>query len=53
MSALVIGSAIGPALFALVRSIAGSYEVALWVSMIVPVCGLALAVVATRRPHTR
>jgi MFS transporter, OFA family, oxalate/formate antiporter len=49
MSALVIGSAIGPALFALVRSIAGSYEVALWISMIVPACGLVLAGIATRR----
>lgn len=44
MSALVIGSAIGPALFALVESIAGSYEAALWVSMSMPAAGLALTV---------
>jgi hypothetical protein len=49
MSALVIGSAIGPALFALVQSITGRYEVALWISMIVPVTGLVLAAIASRR----
>jgi len=50
MSALVIGSAIGPALFALVESIAGSYEAALWVSMSMPAAGLALTVL--RRPSS-
>lgn len=50
MSALVIGSAVGPAFFALVDSIAGSYQAALWISMVVPALGLALAV-ATRRNH--
>jgi OFA family oxalate/formate antiporter-like MFS transporter len=49
MSALVIGSAIGPALFALVQSITGRYQVALWISMAVPAVGLGLAGVANRR----
>lgn len=48
MSALVIGSAIGPALFALVESIAGTYEAALWLSMLVPATGLVLAFVTLR-----
>jgi MFS family permease len=43
MSAMVIGSAIGPALFALVKSTAGSYQTALWISAVVPAGGLALA----------
>ncbi len=50
MSALVIGSAIGPALFALVESTAGSYEAALWVSAIMPATGLVLALSARRHP---
>jgi MFS family permease len=50
MSALVIGSAIGPALFALVESTAGSYEAALWVSAIMPGTGLVLALSARRHP---
>jgi OFA family oxalate/formate antiporter-like MFS transporter len=45
----VIGSAVGPALFALVDSIAGSYRVALWISMAVPGLGLVLAATAHRR----
>jgi cyanate permease len=48
MSALVIGSAIGPALFALVDSIAGSYQVALWISMAVPGLGLVLGFATLR-----
>ena len=48
MSALVIGSAVGPALFALVQSITGRYEVALWISTIVPITGLVLAAIASR-----
>jgi MFS transporter, OFA family, oxalate/formate antiporter len=48
MSALVIGSAIGPAMFALVQSVAGSYEVALWISMVVPASGMVLAAIALR-----
>ncbi len=51
MSALVIGSAIGPALFAFVRSLAGSYQVALWISMIVPATGLVLSIVVLRPRH--
>ena len=50
MTALVIGSAIGPALFALVESTAGSYEAALWVSAIMPATGLVLALSARRHP---
>ncbi len=42
MSTLVIGSAIGPALFALIHSLAGSYEVALWVMAAAPAAGLVL-----------
>jgi MFS family permease len=53
MSALVIGSAIGPALFAAVESIAGTYEVALWVSAAAPGAGLVLAISAARRPRAR
>lgn len=53
MSALVIGSAIGPALFAFVKSLAGSYEVALWVSMVVPAVGLVLAIVTLRAETDR
>ena len=50
MSAMVIGSAIGPAFFALVQSITGGYRVALWISCVVPAVGLGAAVVALRRP---
>ncbi|MDH3707431.1 MAG: MFS transporter, partial [Acidimicrobiia bacterium] len=50
MSALVIASAIGPALFATIESIAGTYEVALWVAATVPATGVALAVLSARRP---
>ena len=56
MSVMVVGSAIGPALFALVHSIAGSYETALWVMAAAPAAGLVLALTAsdstapTRRP---
>ena len=49
MSMLVIGSAIGPALFALVESIAGSYRVALWVAAVAPGLGLVLSITAIRR----
>ena len=44
MSAMVIGSAVGPALFALGKSLTDSYETALWVSTSVPLAGLTLAV---------
>ena len=43
MSALVIGSALGPFLFAWVQSTAGSYQRALWFSIIGPVAALVLA----------
>jgi len=49
MGALVIGSAIGPALFSLVESIAGSYQAALWVSAVMPGVGLVLAIAAHRQ----
>lgn len=52
MSAMVIGSAVGPALFALVDSIAGTYEVALWIAAVLPVIGLVLAA-ASRSPGRR
>ncbi len=43
MSALVIGSAIGPFFFAWVQSAAGSYQRALVFSLVGPAAGLALA----------
>lgn len=49
MSALVIGSAIGPAFFALVQSITGGYDAALWISMMVPASGLVLVFLTFRR----
>lgn len=48
MSAMVIGSAIGPAMFALVKSTTGSYEYALWIAAAVPGLGLVLAVTSLR-----
>lgn len=50
MSTLVIGSAIGPFLFAWIEAAAGSYRTALWVSLVGPVASLALvAIHATAR----
>ena len=49
MSAMVIGSAIGPALFALVDSIGGSYRPALWISAALPAAGVVVATIANRR----
>jgi MFS family permease len=43
MSALVIGSALGPFLFAWIEAAAGSYQRALVISLVGPVTGLALA----------
>lgn len=43
MSALVIGSAVGPFFFATVHSLAGSYQRALLISVLGPLTGLALA----------
>ena len=51
MSVMVIGSAIGPAMFALVKSVAGNYETALWILAVVPVAGLILAIVGLRREN--
>ena len=49
MSAMVIGSAIGPALFALVDSIGGSYRPALVISAALPAAGVGAAIFAGRR----
>ena len=49
MSAMVIGSALGPALFAFVKSSAGSYRAALLASLAMPATALLLAA-ARRRP---
>ena len=49
MSAMVIGSAIGPALFALVDSIGGSYRPALLISSALPAAGVVAALIARRR----
>jgi OFA family oxalate/formate antiporter-like MFS transporter len=53
MSALVVGSAIGPALFALVESTAGSYEAALSVSALLPAAALVLSVTARGGARSR
>ncbi|MGA9279022.1 MFS transporter [Ilumatobacter sp.] len=49
MSAMVIGSAIGPAFFALAHSLTGGYTAALWLSTVIPAVGLVLAVAGLRR----
>lgn len=43
MSAMVVGSAIGPALFALSESVTDSYRPALWCSALVPAAAAVLA----------
>lgn len=48
MSAMVVGSAVGPASFALVESATGSYRPALWASLALPAAGLIAALVASR-----
>ena len=48
MSAMVVGSAIGPALFAVSRSVTDSYRPALWLSAAVPVAALTLAAIGHR-----
>ena len=48
MSAMVIGSAIGPAFFALVQSITGGYRAALWLSMLLPAIALLLSIAGLR-----
>lgn len=52
MSAMVIGSAIGPALFALIEAATGSYRPALWVSTVVPMIGVVAAVTSWKRNPT-
>ena len=49
MSAMVIGSAIGPAFFALSRSLTDSYRPAMWVAAAVPASAVLLAAVSRRR----
>ena len=49
MSAMVVGSAVGPALFAASRSLTDSYRPALWLSALVPAAALALAFSARDR----
>ena len=49
MSAMVIGSALGPALFALIKSTMGSYQAALLVSTALPALGVALSVATRHR----
>lgn len=50
MSVMVVGSAIGPALFALARSATGTYDAALWLSAALPAAAIALAL-RCERPH--
>lgn len=48
MSAMVIGSAVGPALFSVSRTVTGSYRAALLASLAAPVAALVLARGGTR-----
>ena len=48
IAAMVIGSAIGPALFAVLEAWTGTYRTALWVSLGIPGAALLLALVAHR-----
>lgn len=49
MSLMVVGSAIGPALFASIDSVTGSYRPALWLSLVVPLVGLVAAAASRTR----
>lgn len=49
MSAMVVASAIGPALFALVQSLTGGYRPALLISMVIPAAGAVLAFMSLRQ----
>ena len=49
MSAMVIGSAIGPAFFALSRSFTDSYRPAMWASALIPAAAVVLALAGKRR----
>lgn len=51
MSAMVIGSAIGPAFFAVVETTTDSYRPALWLSITLPAAGLFAAFLAARSHH--
>lgn len=53
MALMVIGSAIGPALFAFVKSISGSYQYALWGSIAIPATGVVVAALARRSVVSR
>ncbi|MEM9748701.1 MAG: MFS transporter [Actinomycetota bacterium] len=48
LSAMVIGSAIRPALFGAVESLTDSYRPALWISAALPAASLAVAIIASR-----
>ena len=48
MSAMVIGSAVGPAFFALSRSLTDSYRPALWIAATVPASAVLLAAAGKR-----
>lgn len=52
MSAMVIGSAVGPALFALVESVTDSYRPALWISVVLPVLGVMAAIFSWKQSST-
>lgn len=49
MSAMVIGSAVGPALFALSRSLTDSYRPAMWTAAVIPAAAVVLAAASRRR----
>lgn len=49
MSVMVVASAVGPALFALVDSVVGRYEPALWISSALPATAVVLAVGSRNR----
>ncbi len=53
MSAMVIGSALGPALFALVKTTVGSYQAALTISTVLPTASLLLFLVTRWGPGRR
>lgn len=49
MSAIVIGSAVGPAFFALSRSLTDSYRPAMWLAAAIPASAVVLAATSRRR----
>ena len=53
MSCMVVGSAVGPALFALVQSITDSYRPALWISLVIPATGVVVSTLAGSRSGHR